>query len=192
MEQDSYADRREPPLHSGLLLQKSHGLSSSQPCQPKFWKLFFSPSPTSPSSLQPLSAGVKVTGVKAVAGTASHVSRAHSQWLLHARFSSWVQSSGGRLVLRRTPPCPFSRAWMWKWGWFREQCRSAASPGSATTQIWEAIQLAVCSPHCLAVWADFLPCALNDCGSLFEQKEIWAIQGAFGSLKLVSLAFTWT
>lgn len=51
-----------------------------------------------------LSVGEKVTGVKAVAGRTSHISKTHSQWLLHVRFSSWMKSSRGSLGPRLASP----------------------------------------------------------------------------------------
>lgn len=112
----------------------SSGLSSLQPCQPKFWKLVsFSPSPTIAKFLTVLSAGGKVTGVKAVAGRTSHISKAHSQWLLHGHFSIWMKSSPGRLGRRLTSTQALQQVWDIKVGWFRELCVSASiRPGSVT------------------------------------------------------------
>lgn len=62
----------------------SQQLLSSHACQPKFRNLFFFPD--LPSSLLVFSVGEQVTGVKAVAGSTSHVSKNCSQYLLHASF----------------------------------------------------------------------------------------------------------
>lgn len=88
IEQDSYADRREPPYSQWPLAAEVTWSQKLAALPTQILKTVFFPLSHIAELLSALSAGVKVTGVKAVAGPASHVSRAHSQWLFHACFSS--------------------------------------------------------------------------------------------------------
>lgn len=101
------SDRRESQYWQLASCCRIHMVSvACSPANPNSENYFFFPLSHIAKFLAVLSIGGKVTRVKAVAGRTSHASKAHSQWLLHTRFSSWMKSSRGRLVLRRTStPC---------------------------------------------------------------------------------------
>lgn len=99
--------------------------------------------------LATLSVGEEVTGVKAVAGRTSHISKAHCQWLLHVRFSSWMKSSRGRLGFRLTSTQSLQQGWVIKVG------GDLGSIVYRRPSAWEVLlrsgksfSLAVCSHHC--------------------------------------------
>lgn len=91
-----------------------------------------------------LSVGEKVKGVKAVAGRTSHISKAHSQWVLDVRFSSWMKSSRVRLGLRLTPTQSLQQGWdIIKVGWLGSNvCVGIHQPGKCNIPLQSGKALA--------------------------------------------------
>lgn len=111
------SDRNEPQYSQLASCCRSYGLSSLQPCQPKFWKLIFFPLSHIAKFLTVLSFGGKVTRVKAVAGRTSHVSKAHSHGCYIFIFpAEWSPAGAGLSWRAHLPLVPLQRGWEIKVG----------------------------------------------------------------------------